>query len=220
MEILFKVIIALLILILIIIIMSLVEYIRKGNENKQLRRLEIIILIITAIIFLVQSTILKTQTDISATQTQILEKTSIPNRPEIDLNIRSETVPIFSASNIVNDKDVNNLTGLIFELHAINLGKMDSGPVQVWLRNSWTRSTPFYFGNISSGEEVYKNIRFSSKDCFGRYDPENCNITDVPLREQTLEFQIFCSKCKPQYSYYNITVCIWQDYEKDCGKFT
>lgn len=213
---------------LIISIFTVVQAFISGDIQSNRFHISLLVNLLVALILFGQFNLVSIQTSYMGQQTDILEKqaeilkiSNPPFRAAIDLNIQSRTVQTFSRADIIRiNKDKRS--GDRFELQVTNIGKMDSGPVQIWLNNNWTyKWDGIYFANISSGESKYDWMYITTKKC-GRWyfeDSSACDINDVPLGEQKLEFEIFCAKCKPDYSYQNLTICIWENFTRDCGKF-
>ena len=188
------------------------DYYFIKSINSQ-RRNDWLIPILTLFIIILAILQVYTQWYIHSSQEKYLQ----PIRPEIELNIRSKTIPHISAFDIVEVRG-KKLTekGEKFELQVSNIGKMNSGPVQIWLINNWTYVNNIYFNNISSGENKYDKMRILTKKCGRSEYDEECDIKDIPLGKQILRFEVFCSNCKPQYTYQDLAICIWKDSKKEC----
>lgn len=197
------------------------------KENLIDKRINIFLTMIGVIILFFQTMIFLGQLNVFEKQTKILEESSPPYEPWIQIIPDYKDLIIISRD-FVNKQDLNQEPEYAWArigMTIYNFGKMDSqhiycdlkiisNPLEGYLKYYDKETKKFSTNNIenipaSNSIEVSLHIR--SKDC-QKDAIEKCDEKLIPTGEQEIILNCECDGCKKQ-KYFNETIkfCIWNE---------
>jgi hypothetical protein len=122
------------------------------------------------------------------------------------------TVPVLAYHINGNGSDV----GAALELCSINKGKLDTGPMNFFIKDvPWLDDTHVYLENISSKYTCAKFYLRQRGDCFIE---KKCDISQIPKGVVGIKIKYICATCEPHIGEISLNLCI-EDSNNNCKKY-
>ncbi|MCK4808730.1 MAG: hypothetical protein KAS90_03855 [Candidatus Aenigmarchaeota archaeon] len=142
-----------------------------------------------------QADILKNQTEISQSQLALLEISTSPYNPELNVWFERGEPSILIKENLLNERNQTEIVEICFK----NIGQTSTGHIYAYWDNNWSfNSNNIHIFDLESGKSRCDDLYLVADGCSGiKRDCNEDKEDTVPFGETELRLRITCDFCEP-----------------------